>query len=667
MNSLRAKLALAFALIALLAVGGTAAAGLRIFGERAVQHAGDTFEEARKQLKKTLALRYEAFQAVSDLSYVLPVMRQVTAEAADESDFGLGTPQDDARNLKTLHDNLVDADWGWADKAAHGFFAVADYKGRLLYASENKSAHGGELRQMAAVAQAFDPEFKHRGAMLIDAGNPDLARSGMVGAKTAPGLYVLFAQATVLGGEPRAVFIQGWRADILLTDLGIADKAARLALFAPDGTTHGQLPPACMAAARSMAIGARSEVEADGRRWLVQRVALEGLQGRPIADLVLGYDLDQRLSTLLEGVGLLRTVALALLLLAILLGFGLASRMARPIRVLSAAADRVAAGDLDVTVAATSGDEIGLLGHAFNRMTEGLRDRDRIKRTFKRYVASDVVEYLLANPETSRPEGQRKRLTILFSDLAGFTTISENREPEAVVALLNRYLGLVSEALVARGGTLDKYMGDGVMAFFGAPVPRPDDALGAALTALDHVRVVQTINDELAGSGMPVLRVRVGLHRGDVIVGNIGGEQSQDYTVIGDAVNLAARLEPVNKIYGTTILCSEQVWTEIQGQMDGREVDAIRVKGRAETVRVFEVFGESGWLDAHPDKLRCAAAYQEGLQLYRDQRFAEALLAFDRALAADPDDGPARTLRERTEGMVDDSAGWSGVFTLKSK
>ena len=666
MNSLRAKLALAFSAVALLAVGGTTAAGLRIFSERAVQHAGDTFEEARGQLKKTLHLRYEAFHAVSDLSYVLPVMRQVTAEANDESDFGLGSEQDDVARLKTLHDNLVDADWGWAAKGAHGFFAVADHKGRLLYASENKKAHGGELRGLDAVGQAFDPAFSHVGAMVIDAADPALAGSGMVGPKTAPGLYVLFARATVLGGEPRAMFIQGWRAESLITDLGIADKAARLSLVAPNGSTYGELPALCLKTGRALAIGARVEMEVDGRRWLVQRVALEGLGGQPIADLVLGYDLDQRLSTLLEGVGLLRLVAIAMLAIALLLGFALASRMARPIRELSAAADRVAGGDLNVTVIAKGSDEIGHLGHAFNRMTEGLRERDQIKSTFKRHVAPEVVEYLLSNPEANR-SGVRMRLTMLFSDLAGFTTFSEAREPEAVVALLNRYLGLVSDALVARGGTLDKYMGDGVMAFFGAPIPHPNDAMGATLAALDHLRALETINAELAGSGMPTLEVRVGLHRGDVIVGSIGGEQSQDYTVIGDAVNLAARLEPVNKVYGTAILCSEQVWDEVKGQIDGREIDAVRVKGRIEPVRVFEILGEAGWLDAHLDKKRCVQAYEMGLKLYRERRYDDALKAFDVALKADMDDGPANAMRARVASFDGADASSSGVFNLTSK
>jgi len=300
-------------------------------------------------------------------------------------------------------------------------------------------------------------------------------------------------------------------------------------------------------------------------------------------------------------------------------------------------------------------------------MTEGLRERDQIKSTFKRYVAPDVVEYLLTNPEANSPGGQRRRLTMLFSDLAGFTSISEAREPEEVVSLLNRYLGRVSEALVDRGGTLDKYMGDGVMAFFGAPIPCEKDALGAVLAALDHIRVVKDLNAELLGTGMPKLEVRVGLHRGDVIVGNIGGEQSQDYTVIGDAVNLAARLEPANKIYGTSILCSEQVWRQVEGRVDGREIDSIRVKGRVESVRIFEVLGQAGWLAVHPDKARCVAAYAEGLRLYRARSFSDALKAFDVALVADMEDGPANAMRTRVGSSEGADASMSGVFNITSK
>ncbi len=667
MTSIRARLLLALAATALLAVGGTALAGLQIFEARATELAGDTFNEARGQLKKTLRLRYETFRALSDLSYVLPVMRQVTAEATDESDFGLGSEEDDATDLKTLHQNLVDADWGWASKATKGFFAVADYKGRVLYASEDKKAFGKSARKLRAVDHAFDPRVEFSGAMVVEADDPGLRATGMVTQATAPGLYVVFARATVLDGQPRAVFVQGWQAMSLLQDLRIADQAARLALLADHGAHYGDMPTPCLDAAKALKAGERTELEIDGHRWLVQRVELEGLSGERIADIVLGYNLDQRLSALLKGAGALQLVALLLLVVALIIAFLLASRIARPIVALSHAAGRVADGDLDVSVHVEGRDEIGQLGATFNRMTEGLRERDRIKRTFKRYVAPDVVEYLLSNPEANAPGGQRKRLTMLFSDLAGFTSISEEREPEEVVAILNGYLGRVSEALVARGGTLDKYMGDGVMAFFGAPVPRDHDALSACQAALDHLAVVRALNSELVDSGNPTLQVRVGLHKGDVIVGNIGGEQAQDYTVIGDAVNLAARLEPANKVYGTAILCSEDVWDEVSEHIDGREIDAVRVKGKQRPVRIFEVLGERGWLAENQAMQRCVASYAEGLEAWRRQDFSAAAVAFERALAAVPDDGPSRVFRDRARQAGPQRPDWSGVFNLTSK
>ncbi|GEM_PF-3074451 len=667
--SIRAKLLLAFSAMALLAVGGMAFAGKTIFEERAVDHARDTFEEARGQVGKTLALRYEAFQAVSDLSYVLPVMRQVTAGATDASDFGLGDEEDDADNLKTLHANLVDANWGWAEKGAKGFFGVADYKGRLLFASENKLAWGGDTKKLAAVGRAFSEGTGNAGSMVVASDDPVLVESGLVGKGTKKGLYVVFARATVLGGEPRAVFIQGWEAAKLLDDLKIADRAAQLALMAADGSHIGKIKDTLIDTAKTLEEG-QQRLFTDKSRWLVQRVALNDFAGkRKIADLVLGYDLDQRLATLLEGVGVLAAVAAALLVFALFVAFFLASRISRPIRELSSAADQVADGDLDVKVQIASKDEIGNLGASFNRMTEGLRERDRIKKTFKRYVAPDVVEYLLENPEASEPGGQRRKLTMLFSDLAGFTSISEDREPEEVVSVLNRYLGMVSERLVARGGTLDKYMGDGVMAFFGAPVPRRFDALGGCLAALDHISVIAELNRDLAGSGLPELKVRVGLHRGDVIVGNIGGEQAQDYTVIGDAVNLAARLEPVNKVYGTAVMASEDVWTEVSGRLEGREIDAVRVKGKQRPVRIFEVLGEPGFLASNPEKARCVEAFSEGLTLYREMKFSDALGRFEAALEVCPDDGPTTVFIGRCRDSIANppQGEWSGVWTMTSK
>src|SRR5262249_43508545 len=174
------------------------------------------------------------------------------------------------------------------------------------------------------------------------------------------------------------------------------------------------------------------------------------------------------------------------------------ARFTRPMVALESAARRVAAGDLSARVGGPrKGDEIARLGLAFDLMVDGLRERERIKSTFKKYLAPDVVDYLLAHPEAQELGGARRELTVMFSDIVRFTALAEARAPEEVVAILNRYFTQVSERIAARGGTVDKYIGDAVMSFFGAPVPRPDHAARACLAALDHLAVV----DELASQG----------------------------------------------------------------------------------------------------------------------------------------------------------------------
>ncbi len=670
MRSLRVKLLLAFVAMALLAVVAMATAAVQIFEGRAREHARASFATAYHQLESSLKLRYAAFRAVSDLSYVLPVMRQVTGEATDESDFGLGTEQSDSDKLKTLHQNLVDADWGWAKMGKQGFFAVADYKGRLLYANTSQKSWGGDALKLDAVRQSFDPDSGHVGAMVIDAGDDTLRKPKVAGDGILPGLYVLFARATVLGGQPKAVFIQGIAANALLGDLALADSAMELALIAPYGGTAGTLPREVLKAADDLKRGDAVERTLSGKRWLMQRYALKGLDDKTvIADLVLAQNMSLSIALVLEGVQVMALFGSLLMVFALVVSILVAQRISRPVVALKEAADQVAAGDLGVQVRVQSRDEIGHLADSFNRMTEGLRERDRIKSTFKRYLAPDVVDYLLANPEAQSPGGERRRLTMLFSDLAGFTTFSEAHSPEQVVSVLNEYLGLVSDHLVARGGTLDKYMGDGVMAFFGAPLPRDDHAKGGVLAALDHLDVVKQVNVDLKEAGMPLLQVRVGLHTGDVICGNIGGEQAQDYTVIGDAVNLAARLEGVNKAYGTSVLVSEEVWQEVGEELDGRELDSVRVKGKSEAVRIYEVLGVSGWFAEHSDKAAVVERFNEGLIAYRDARFEAARAAFVAALDLDSADGPSRVFLARSERLLAEppGEGWSHVWTLTSK
>ena len=697
MDTIRGKLLAVFTLFALVATFGMAAAGAGILRQRADAHARIDFVAAHEQLERSLGLRYEAFRAVSDLSYVLPVLRQVSGAGSDEADFGLGTVQDDSENLKELHQNLVDADWDWARVAGGGFMAIADGKGRLLYASASPKAFGQPAETLDAVARSLgtmkaaavpglaeaatggtptapvvtsDRTTANVGAMVVDGQDPRLAKAGLVPAGGMPGLYLLFARATVLGGQPRAVFLQGIRATTLLLDIALGASGSVLAVVTMGGQAEGSVPAEVLAFARKLQRGQVDETEAAGARWLVQRQALHDLNGQTvIADIVVARNLDVGLAVLLQAGSLLAAVAVLLLLVALAVGWLMARRLSGPIVTLEAAAGLVAGGDLTVQVPVDSRDEIGRLAAQFNRMIIGLRERDRIKSTFKKYLAPDVVDYLLAHPEAQNPGGERHELTVMFSDIAHFTTFAETRRAEEVVQVLNTCLSEMSGAIVDSGGTLDKFIGDNVMAIFGAPIPRPDHALRACRAALGQIRALQALSPNWETGNWPHIDVRIGINTGEMIVGTIGGGQGQDYTVIGDAVNLAARLESANKLYGTRILCSEAVWVHAGAQVEGREVDLLVVQGKVLPVRVYELLGERGWLAANPRKATAVAHFTDGLLASRTGDFASAVGHFEAALAVVPDDGPSLLHLERARAWLLEppAEAWDGVWHATSK
>lgn len=667
LSSIRARLLAAFALLTLVAIGGMTLAALGILRQRADVHARADFRAAREQLKRSLSLRYQAFHAASDLTYVLPVFRQVAA-TGDEADFGLSTKQDDDANLKTLHDNLVDADWSWAKTAGDGWVAVADGKGRTLYASAAPKAWGGDARTLQAVARAFDSKSDNVGAMVVDGADGRLQKAGLTSSSGMPGEYVLFARATVLGGKARAVFIQGIRARTLLADLALGESGTALALAMPNGPAEGSVPPTVLAAGRALTDAEAAAVDTADAHWLVQRQPLYDLAGTTvIGDLILARNLDVGLALLLQAGSSLLTVAGVLVLLALGVAMYLATRLSRPVVQLEKAAARVAAGDLTVQVAQMGSDEMGRLAATFNRMIEGLRERDRIKFTFKKYLAPEVVDYLLAHPEAQSPGGERREMTVMFSDLARFTTFAETHPPEEVVEVLNACLTELSGAIAATGGTVDKFIGDNVMAFFGAPIPRPDHALRACKSALIQQKAMGQLAPRFRGGNWPALDIRVGINTGDMIVGTVGGGTGQDYTVIGDAVNLASRLESANKIYGTRILCSEATWLATEGRLAGREVDLLQVQGKQNAVRIFELVAELD--DVSAAQAACMAAYAQGLAAYRARSFSEAAGHFDVALQALPTDGPAAVLRGRARAFCIDApeSGWSGVYQATDK
>ncbi len=295
------------------------------------------------------------------------------------------------------------------------------------------------------------------------------------------------------------------------------------------------------------------------------------------------------------------------------------------------------------------------------------KQRMLIKTMFSTYVNPSFVEELILHPEKLTLGGERKELTVLFSDVEGFTTISERISPEELVGVLNEYLSVMSNLIIQNNGTLDKYEGDAVMAFWGAPIPQSDHALRACMTALQMQDALAVLRNEWKTRGKPLFHARIGISTGEMIVGNMGGKGKFDYTVIGDSVNLGDRLEGANKQYRTKVIASQRTYDLVKNDILGRELDLITVKGRSEPLRIYEL------LQAHQREIDPAlqvflATYADALQFYRQRCWSEAIRAFASALRLQPEDYPSKMYHERAMiySQTPPPEDWNGVFQMVS-
>ena len=297
------------------------------------------------------------------------------------------------------------------------------------------------------------------------------------------------------------------------------------------------------------------------------------------------------------------------------------------------------------------------------------KERSFIRKAFARYVPAKVVDTLLSKPELLQLGGEERVMTVLFSDLAGFTTISEGMTPAQLVRLLNEYLTEMTEIVLSEGGIIDKFEGDAIMAEFGAPLPIPDHADRAVRAGLRMQMRLRELRKLWAERKLPELRCRVGINTGPMIVGNMGSDQVFDYTVIGDSVNLASRLEGANKRYDTYLMISESTHVCLTpGLFRTRVLDVIKVKGKSKAVKVFEVFGENsaGSLDGIEPYYRL---YHEAFETYLSRDFPAARKKFEEALSLRPKDPAATDMIERIDGLNPDHlpADWDGSIALTSK
>jgi adenylate cyclase len=267
------------------------------------------------------------------------------------------------------------------------------------------------------------------------------------------------------------------------------------------------------------------------------------------------------------------------------------------------------------------------------------RERVRIRKAFESYVAPTVVQQMLKHPEALRLGGERRVITLLFTDIRGFTSMSENLDPESLVKLLHDFLNPMSNIIINQGGTIDKYMGDAIMALFGAPLEQTDHASKACRAALEMRTTLEALNQQWEEEGRPPLRIGVGVNSGPVAVGNMGSDRLFDYTAIGDNVNLASRLEGLNKYYGTNILISQATADSLENGFILRDVDRVQVKGKAQAAGIFELVSEG---PASPEVAQFLAAYHQGLADYRQQRWDESLAGFEEALQLRPADAATK-------------------------
>jgi len=377
----------------------------------------------------------------------------------------------------------------------------------------------------------------------------------------------------------------------------------------------------------------------------------------------------------------------ASLLAAILLLIIVTNHLIRPLRKMIKAMNTIIeTADLSSRVEVEYRDETGILAQTFNRMTEELdraygqikryafeavlagKKEERIRQIFQKYVPNDVIERFFASPEKMLV-GDNRRLSILFSDIRSFTTISEGMAPDELVNSLNRYFSGQVDIIYKRNGIVDKYIGDAIMAFWGAPEKHNDDALQSVLSGLEMTDAIAYFNANQRKLGKCEFKIGIGINYGEVTVGNIGSERKMDYTVIGDAVNLASRMEGLTKTYHSEILISESLFEELRktspnAGLHYRLLDTVAVKGKTKGVKIFTV---KKTLSAEEQK--AWPVHNQGMKLYYNRSFREASEKFREVIGLLPGDFNADSLYKRCVEYASSPppAGWDGVEVMKTK
>jgi len=354
-------------------------------------------------------------------------------------------------------------------------------------------------------------------------------------------------------------------------------------------------------------------------------------------------------------------ISILVLIFSTLLALLLSKSISRPIEILTLELRKIKDFHLD--------GEIKIQSHVreIQQMTEAVISMKSGLNSFRKYVPAELVRQLIKSGEGAKLGGQEREMTIFFSDIAGFTSISEGFQPQKLMEHLSEYLQELTEVIQDNSGTIDKYIGDCIMAFWGAPFPSDNHAVLSCESALGCQEKLIDLNNKWRASGKNILPTRIGLHTGNAVVGNMGSKDRLNYSVIGDTVNLASRLESVNKIYGTQIIVSESTYKKASGQFVFRPLDKVAVKGKIESISIYELIGRSGYVPN--DRQQIAEQFSEAYDLYCRREWTEARKIFDILHSSFPEDLPSAMYAERCGEYIRQDPGpqWTGVTKLEFK
>jgi adenylate cyclase len=361
-------------------------------------------------------------------------------------------------------------------------------------------------------------------------------------------------------------------------------------------------------------------------------------------------------------------------ILGLLVFLVITGRLQTAFRRLTAAFRKTAEGELSDPLPVTSQDEIGDLTTSFNQMVEQLKSKEKLREAFGQFLDPRIVANVVdASTGQLKEVAERRKVTIFFSDIANFSGIGEQLTAANLVRLLNRYFTASTEGIRAHHGIVDKFIGDAVMAFWASPFSEGEtharDGCFACLDLLQSFGQISREISEITGlrRNVPKFHARMALATGDTVIGTVGSDTTKSFTVIGDTVNIASRLEGVNKVYGTSILLNEECYRLAETDIEAREIDLVTVFGKVEPVRIFELLGRTGQLDSQTAKLR--EVYGAALALYREQKWKEAEAAFRDCLKIKEHDGPSLEFLTRIANFArtPPPKDWAGVWNTASK